>query len=216
MNARSFLGGHNSGSRVVYRRTERIEARLAQDRERILGAARAVVREVGFAGAKVAAVAAAAGVSTGSVYRHFPSKGALFSEMLREICARELAVVAAVAQTDGAVAARVGDVIAVFAQRSLRSGGLAYAVIVEPMDPEVDEVRLDARRNLSRLFAQLIAEGISAGEFPQQNPRASGAAVVGAMLEALVRPLQDGAADPAALVDQLRTFCVRALGGTPA
>lgn len=201
---------------MVYRRTERVEARLAQDRERILVAARDVVRESGFAGAKVAAVAAAAGVSTGSVYRHFPSKGALVSDMLREVCARELAVVTAVAQTDGAVAARVGDVIAVFAQRSLRSGGLAYAVIVEPMDPEVDEVRLDARRNLSRLFARLISEGTATGEFPQQNPLASGAAVVGALLEALVRPLEDGAADPVALVDQVRTFCVRALGGSAA
>ncbi|MGQ0843313.1 MAG: TetR/AcrR family transcriptional regulator [Sporichthyaceae bacterium] len=201
---------------MVYRRTERVEARLAQDRERILEAARGLVRDTGFAGAKVVAVAAAAGVSTGSVYRHFPSKGALFSEMLREICARELAVVSAVARTDGAVADRVGAAIAVFAQRSLRSGGLAYAVIVEPMDPEVDEVRLDARRNLSRLFAELIAEGVAAGDFPPQHPLVGGAAVVGAMLEALVRPLEDGAADPDLLVDQVRTFCVRALGGVPA
>ncbi len=200
---------------MAYRRTDRIEARLAEDRERILEAARDVVREAGFAGAKMAAVAASAGVSTGSVYRHFPSKGALFSEMLREICAREHAVVSAVAQAEGSAAARVGDVVGVFAERSLRSGGLAYAVIVEPMDPEVDQVRLDARGNLMLLFAGLITEGMASGEFPQQNPRACGAAVVGAMLEALVSPLTDGVPDPDALVDQLRTFCVRALGGQP-
>jgi AcrR family transcriptional regulator len=198
---------------MAYRRTERVEARLAADRDRILAAARDVVREVGFANAKIVAVAAGAEVSTGSVYRHFPSKAALFAEMLREVCAREYAVAAAVAVTPGPLVPRLGDVVEVFAQRSLRSGGLAYAVIVEPMDPEVDQVRLDARRELALLFAGLIDEGIRAGDLPMQNSYAGGAAIIGAVLEGLVRPLQDGALDPDDLVAQLRAFCVRAVGG---
>jgi AcrR family transcriptional regulator len=201
---------------MVYRRTERIEARLAEDRERIVQAARDVVREVGFAGARIAAVAGAAGVSTGSVYRHFSSKAVLFSEMLRGVCARELAVVSDVAATPGPVTARIADVVTVFCLRSLRGAGLAYAVIVEPMDPEVDQVRLDARRDLSRVLAELIADGVAVGQLPAQNPAACGAAIVGAMLEGLVGPLQDGAADPDALVAQLRTFCVRGVGGVAA
>lgn len=200
---------------MAYRRTERIEARLAEDRERILGAARDVVREAGFAGAKMALVASSAGVSTGSVYRHFPSKGALFSEMLREVCARELAVVRAVASAEGSPATRLGDVVKVFCARSLRSGGLAYAVIVEPMDPEVDQVRLDARRDLSLVFSALVQEGMSTGQLPDQAPMVSGAAIVGAMLEGLARPLQDGPADPAALASRLSVFCLRGVGATP-
>jgi AcrR family transcriptional regulator len=198
---------------MAYRRTPRIEARLAEDRERILAAARDVVRELGFANAKIVAVAAGAGVSTGSVYRHFPSKAALFAEMLREVCARELAVAAAVAVAPGRPMDRLGDVVEVFAERSLRAGGLAYAVIVEPMDPEVDQVRLDARRELARLFATLIDEGVRAEELPAQNPYTAGAAIIGAVLEGLVRPLQDGALDPDDLVAELRAFCVRAVGG---
>src|SRR3954467_12540942 len=101
MSVHSFRVLPVTGARMAYRRTARIEARLAEDRERILAAARDVVRELGFANAKVVAVAAGAGVSTGSVYRHFPSKAALFAEMLREVCARELAVAAAVAVAPG-------------------------------------------------------------------------------------------------------------------
>src|SRR5205085_4634521 len=129
------------------------------------------------------AVAAGAGVSTGSVYRHFPSKAALFAEMLRDVCARELAVASEVAVAPGPPVDRLGDVVAVFAERSLRGGGLAYAVIVEPMDPEVDQVRLDARRELALLFAGLIDEGVRAGDLPVQNSYTGGAAIIGAVLE---------------------------------
>jgi AcrR family transcriptional regulator len=58
----------------------RVKARLADSRRRILEAARVVVAEQGFAAAQVAVVAAEAGVATGSVYRHFPSKASLFAE----------------------------------------------------------------------------------------------------------------------------------------
>jgi hypothetical protein len=81
------------------------------------------------------------------------------------------------------------------------------------MDPEVDQVRLDARRDLARLFAGLIDEGIRAGKLPVQDPYTAGAAIIGAVLEGLVRPLQDGALDPDDLVAELRAFCVRAVGG---
>ena len=73
----------------------RVAARLADSRRRILEAARIVVAEQGFAAAQVAVVAAVADVATGSVYRHFPSKSSLFSEMLRAVCDRELTVIRA-------------------------------------------------------------------------------------------------------------------------
>ena len=65
---------------MVYRRTERVEERLQDKRDRILHAVRQVVGEVGFRDAQVIMVAEAAGVATGTVYRYFPSKGELFAE----------------------------------------------------------------------------------------------------------------------------------------
>jgi AcrR family transcriptional regulator len=171
-------------------RSPRVAARQAQARRRILEAARTVVGEQGFAAAQVAVVASIADVATGSIYRHFPSKASLFSEMLREVCRRELDVVNAVLGETGRNAAeRIGDAVTTFVDRALRGGGLSYAVIVEPTDPDIDQVRLDARAGLAAAFAAVIAEGIATGELGDQDPQIRGAAIVGAFLEGVVAPL---------------------------
>lgn len=168
----------------------RVAARLADSRRRILDAARVVVAEQGFAAAQVAVVASVADVATGSVYRHFPSKSSLFAEMLRSVCARELEVVQAIAAEPGrTVLDRIGDCVSAFVDRALRGEGLSYAVIVEPMDPGVDQVRLEARAALAGVFADLITEGMATGELPQQDARLRGAAIVGAFLESVAGPL---------------------------
>jgi AcrR family transcriptional regulator len=197
----------------------KVAARLADSRRRILDAARVVVAEQGFAAAQVAVVASVAGVATGSVYRHFPSKSSLFAEMLRSVCDRELAVVEAIASEPGRRALdRIGDCVATFAERALRGEGLAYAVIVEPMDPDVDQVRLDARVRLAGVFTGLIDEGIAAEELTAQDARLAGAAIVGAFLEGLVAPLASRAEVPpdrAAIARGLARFCQSAVDGTP-
>ena len=47
-------------------------------RSRLIEATRDVVREVGYAHASTRAIAAAAGVAEGTIYRHFPDKASLF------------------------------------------------------------------------------------------------------------------------------------------
>lgn len=189
----------------------KVAARLADSRRRILEAARVVVADQGFGAAQVAVVAAVAGVATGSVYRHFPSKASLFAEMLRDVCEQELAVVRAIAAEPGRSAPdRIADCVAAFVDRALRGDNLAYAVIVEPMDPEVDQVRLDARAALAALFTHLIEEGIAAGELPDQDAGVRGAAIVGAYLEGMVALLANRADRPpdrAAVAAELARFC---------
>jgi AcrR family transcriptional regulator len=195
----------------------RVVARLADTRRRILEAARVVVAEQGFAAAQVAVVASVADVATGSVYRHFPSKASLFTEMLRSVCERELAVVQAIAaEPDRPARDRIGDSVGAFVDRALQGEGLAYAVIVEPMDPDVDQVRLEARAGLAAVFAGLIEEGIAGGELPPQDARLRGAAIVGAFLEALVAPLAQRAQAPpdrSAVAAEVARFCQAAVGG---
>jgi AcrR family transcriptional regulator len=176
-----------------------------------------VVAEQGFAAAQVAVVASVADVAAGSIYRHFPSKASLFSEMLRVVCERELEVVRAIAGEPGRRAVeRLGDAVATFVDRALRGEGLAYAVIVEPMDPDVDAVRLEARAGLAAAFAGLISEGIETGELAQQDVRVRGAAIVGAFLEGVVAPLAERAErapDREAISAEIARFAQAAVTG---
>src|SRR5215207_1923549 len=57
-------------SYMAYRPTERTEARKAAVRARIVTAARHLIARGGYAEAQISAVAAEAGVATGTVYRH--------------------------------------------------------------------------------------------------------------------------------------------------
>ena len=68
---------------MPYRPTERTEARSAATRERSSPPRDDLIARGGYAAAQVAAVAARAGVATGTVYRHFPSKSDLFAEVFR-------------------------------------------------------------------------------------------------------------------------------------
>ena len=49
-----------------------------QTRARLIDATRQVVREVGYAHASTRAIAEAAGVAEGTIYRHFQDKASLF------------------------------------------------------------------------------------------------------------------------------------------
>src|SRR5207249_4776040 len=73
---------------VAYRRTPAVQARLDASREMIVKAAITLLTEHGYAGCSVAAVAARAEVATGTVYRHFPSKAELVTEVFRVAAGR--------------------------------------------------------------------------------------------------------------------------------
>ncbi|OCG93557.1 AcrR family transcriptional regulator, partial [Xanthomonas euvesicatoria] len=181
---------------MAYRRSALMEERLAGNRERILHAARVLIAEGGYRNAPVTAVAAAAGVSTGQIYRHFPSKAELFVEVLNEAVQREMVILRAIAATQASAAERLRSAIATFVRRALAGPALAYAFIAEPVESEVDAERIRGRRLFGEVFRQLLAEGVAAGEFPQQSLDAAAACIVGAFTEALVGPIAPSRGDP--------------------
>ncbi len=201
---------------MAYRRTPAVQDRLDATRSRIVDAAHDLVAENGYAGCSVALVAEAADVATGSVYRHFPDKGALFAEVFRTSTQREVDAVAAAAAEPGPVAARITRAVETFAHRALASPRLAYALIAEPVDPLIEAERLVFRRAWRDLFVTVIADAIAAGELPPQDAEVSAAAVVGALAEALVAPLRSTTASSQThVVPDLTAFVIRALGATP-
>lgn len=202
---------------MAYRKTERVQEQLADKRLRILNAARQLVTDGGFQEAPITAVATLAGVATGTVYRYFASKAELFAEVVSQTSQRELEVVAAIVMSDGPATRRLEDAVRTFAQRSLRGRRLAYALIAEPVDREIDATRLKYRRALGRVFETIIEQGIRAGEFPEQNVPAAAACLVGACMEGLVGPLSPESLamddEGQALIDSIIAFCLRAVSG---
>ncbi|WP_267126894.1 TetR/AcrR family transcriptional regulator, partial [Xanthomonas sacchari] len=164
---------------MAYKRSALMEERLAGNRQRILLAARRLIAADGFRGAPVTAVAAEAGVSTGLIYRHFPSKAELFVEVLTAAVEHELTILRAIAAAPAPAAQRLRDAIASFVRRALAGPGLAYAFIAEPVEPEVDAERIRCRRLLGDVFKGILADGVAAGEFPAQDLEAAAACLVG-------------------------------------
>ncbi len=190
-----------------------MQARLDAQRALIVQCATRVLSRDGFAGLSMAAVAAEAGIATGTVYKQFENKAALVAAVFETVVAREVdAVRAAVA--DGEVIQRVTAAVETFAGRALKNPKLAYVLLAEPVDAAVDAQRLEFRRAFAASFETAIAHGVAEGRLPAQDSSLTAAALVGAIGEVLVGPL---AAAPHAetVVPELVAFAVRALGARP-
>jgi len=200
---------------MAYRPTPRTEARKADQRRRILEAARDLVAAGGFVNAQIAAVAKKAEVATGTVYRYFPSKSDLFREVFREACEREVKILTELLEADGPLIERIRHGLEVFAKRAIRGRRLAYALIAEPIDLAVDAERIVFRRQYADFFATLLEMGIKTGELPPQDAQVSGAGVVGALTESLVGPVMaevhGQGEDEERLVRSIVDFCMRAI-----
>ncbi|MFL5894998.1 MAG: TetR/AcrR family transcriptional regulator [Thermoleophilaceae bacterium] len=201
---------------MPYRPTPRTEAKRAQARKQIVEAAHELIAQGGYRAASVAAVADRAGVATGSVYRHFPSKAELFAEAFRRASGREMEVFAeAIAHGDRGAAERVAAAVEAFARRSLAAPTRAYALIAEPVDPAVEAERLAFRRGYRDVLVDVLRDGVHRGELEAHDSQTVAAALVGAIGEALVGPLSP-AADHGprrheSLVAALVQFCTHSL-----
>lgn len=200
---------------MAYKRSELMEKRLAGNREAILAAARRLVAAGGYRNAPITAVAAEAGVSTGLIYRHFPSKAELFVEVLTAAVEHELEILEAIADEPLPAAQRLQRAVASFVRRAMAGPGLAYAFIAEPVDPEVEAERIRCRRLFGDVFKRILADGVRRGELPAQDLDVSAACIVGAFTEALVGPTapsREGLRDGEPLVEAISALCLRAAG----
>lgn len=202
---------------MAYRRTRRVKERLARNRERIVLAARELIAGGGLRRTQMGPVAARAGLSTGALYRYFPSKTELFIEVLRDAVRHEIGILEAIAGSPRPAAQRLRAAVESFVRRALEGPLLSYAFIAEPADARMEAARLRARRAFSEVFKGIVRDGIAAGEFPRQDLDITAACIFGAFTEALVGPIAARAVrDKDNLVGAIVTFCDRAVAGRPA
>lgn len=201
---------------MPYRRTENVTRKLAARHGAILAAARALAAEGGLGNVQMAAVAARAGIAAGTVYRYFPAKIDLITALVSaETAAERMALEQAGSAAPGPLSA-LAATIASFAARALARRRLAFALIAEPVEGEIDAARSAYRAALVRIFETRIRGALGRGHLPDQDTGVAAVALVGALIEGLVGPLAPLASDdPAqirARVQTLTLFGLRGLG----
>ncbi|MEV4110665.1 TetR family transcriptional regulator [Nonomuraea sp. NPDC049695] len=133
------------------RRTNRGPGAAARNRAALIAAAREVFAAAGY-DAPLSAVARAAGVGQGSLYRHFPDRVSLavavFEDAVNEV--------EALAAEPGAT---LDDVLALIIEQAIASTAFIDMVSVAPADPRIVAVR----RRVAEVLAGKLGEARSAG-----------------------------------------------------
>jgi AcrR family transcriptional regulator len=201
---------------MPYRRTEKVTRKLAARHDAIMAAARALAAEGGMGSVQIASVAERAGIAAGTVYRYFPSKTDLIAALVAAQSAAEIAALNRAADAAPGPLSALAAAIVTFAARALAGRRLAFAMIAEPVEPELEAARLAYRRALAGALEIRIRSALERGHLPAQDAAAAAAALVGALIEGLLGPLAPGPTDdPAqnrAQVQTLALFGLRGLG----
>ncbi len=199
---------------MAYRRTPKIETQLTATRDQIVLSAIQLVAAHGYTATSMDAIATGAGVSTGLLYRHFSSKSAIFDEVFQRISNREIAACREAASTGTTSRDRLARVLDTFSRRAFRERRLAWAVLIEPVDAQLDTARLRFRTPYRDIFASLLREAVATGEIPALAVDFVASAIVGAVVESLAGSLstvtdQD---EEDQIVAALTRFCLQAAG----
>jgi AcrR family transcriptional regulator len=201
---------------MPYRRTENVVRKLAARHDAIVAAACEVAAEGGMATVQIARVAERAGIATGTVYRYFPSKSELVAALVAALAEREMAALESAADAAPGPLSALAAAIVTFAARALANRRLAFALIAEPVEPEIDRVRASYRQALAAEVEKLIRRALDAGRLPDQDAALAAAGLLGALIAALIGPhAPDVSDDPGqvrARVQMLTLFALRALG----
>jgi AcrR family transcriptional regulator len=201
---------------MPYRRTENVVRKLAARHDAILAAARMLAAEHGMAAVQIAPVAERAGIAAGTVYRYFPSKTELVAALVSALAEQEIAAIARAADAAPGPLSALAAAITTFAARAIAKRRLAYALIAEPVEPEIDAARVAYRGALAGELERRMRAALERGLLPDQDAAAVAPALVGALIEGLIGPLAPAAGnDPAkarAQVQTLTLLALRALG----
>ena len=201
---------------MAYRRTENVVRRLTARRDAIVAAARAAAVEGGMAAVQIAPIAARADIAAGTLYRYFPGKAELLTALIDSVSESEVAAVRRAADSAPGPLSALAAAVATFAARALRDRQLTFALIAEPVDADVNVIRLGFRRALAAEFEARIRTAVEGDHLPDQDAALAAPALVGALMEGLIGPLAPEVAEDAAkartAVQELTLFALRALG----
>lgn len=155
----------------------RQDRRRAKTRHQLLQAAKRLLATKGFHGTKIADIAAAADVGTGTFYLYFPTKDALFADLVREtaLAAKEAMDAAKAEVSDVRERARVGG--ATFFRFAADNRDVFK--ILFGHSAQFDELLREVHQIFIADIESDFAAGVSAGVFRDLPPAFAAQAIVG-------------------------------------
>jgi AcrR family transcriptional regulator len=143
------------------------EARKQATRRRVLDAARGLFEEVGYEAATIREIARRAGVSVGSVFTGFLSKGHILSEVMQErLTALYADLDRVLPHLRGSTADRCRSMFAVHYAFEFRRLRLFLAHVAAAFDPGVDRdlPSMGSNPRLRGLVRDCLADGVARGD----------------------------------------------------
>jgi AcrR family transcriptional regulator len=140
----------------------------------------------------------------------------LVEALIARMGEREMAAMRRAADAAPGPLSALAAAIMIFAARALRHRRLAWALLAEPVDADIDALRLKFRKALVAEIETRIRTAIESGHLHEQNAALAAPALVGALLEGLIGPLappdNGDAASAREAVQALTLFALRGLG----
>jgi AcrR family transcriptional regulator len=155
----------------------RQDRRRAATRAKLLQAAKRLLATKGFHATKIADIAAAADVGTGTFYLYFPTKDALFADLVREtaLAAKEAMDETKATQTDPRERARVGgETFFRFAAENRDVFKILFG-----HSAQFDELLREVHQIFIADIETDFADGVAAGAFRDLPPAFAAQAIVG-------------------------------------
>lgn len=174
-----------------------MQARSEETRARLLSEAENLFAEQGFDATGVADICAAAGVSKGAFYHHFPTKQALFQALMEGWLAQLDQQMNAALQASSSVGAGLlniaGGTGPIFEGAGARSPIVFEFWMQASRHPDVWQTAVAPYRRYLERFAAIVRAGIEEGTFrPDLDPLAAGqtlmALAMGLLLQAFLDP----------------------------
>lgn len=195
-------------------RGETLERRRADQRERILAAARTAFAEHGYAAASIDEIVARARVSRTAFYRFFANKEECLLALFAEAMERLGTSLAEIAAGDDPPEEQIKAGVRAIVEGLASDPALARVVLIESVGatPAVEEARLAARLGFARLLEAEVRGYPGWQGRPSEEVELVAVATMAAVAESVVHLVAAGrAADWPQIVDPLARYALRAL-----
>ena len=166
-----------------------MQERMEQNRQAILQSARELIAQGGIKDAQIQAIAERAGVSSGLVYRYFDNKSQVLIEVLSEAIQHEVKILNHIAESELSSKQKLDKAVTTFVKRAMNSPQLAYSLMFEPVDAELEHERFRSKQLIKQSIKEILAAGKINGEFGFEDLNTAALCVVGAMTFVVIEPL---------------------------